>query len=412
MPKKKDKDIESVVSEEFTVEEPSNEEENKEPEESASKPEEKKGKKGKKTKKDEDKDKDVVDMSSMCWGMGTNIIPTGIHAVDIILGGGYEPGDWIELTGEWGTGKSTLVLDICRRAFLEGKKIAYLDVENGVKASILNNFKIDINEVGHTIGKDRFLLISPQNFGELETVFENIVSDKENKRYDIIVIDSLSNVSQFDETLSIKSKDIALRARQEGIFFTIFKSMLRKYKITVFVVNQVTQKFEKKGMNFVCTKDSTGGNKSKHNFDIRLWLDKGMVLRHKEGTILGSTVGEKGARNDDKTIFGCISKLKATKNRGERPEIPVDLHVLFGRGISNPMFVDSVLCYHEYYTVNTGGWKFGYIPELPCLSEKSGKRVIDRQNIVLEHEAEIIQFLKDNNKWKLTYGVVDDDSEE
>ena len=364
----------------------------------------------KKTKKSDGSEKDKsIDFSEMFWGLGNNLNQTGIHALDIILGGGYEPGDWIELTGVSGTGKSTLVLDICRRAYAAGKKIAYLDVENGVKASLLKNLGVDPSEVGQRAGKDRFLLVSPQNFLELENVFKVIVSGDENNLYDIIVIDSLSYVTQFDTDLSVTSKDIALRARQEGVFFAEFKSELRRNKITVFVINQVTKKFVKRGREMVVDDDSTGGNKAKHGFDIRLWLDKGTQLRRSETTIMGSTFTPKG-KTDDRTIYGCVSRLKAIKNRGERPEIPVDLHVIFGLGISNAMFVDAVLGYHEYYTSTTGGWEFTSIPALPCISEKKGKPIIDRQKLVSKNQAQIIEFLKSQDQWKLASGV-DEDSQ-
>lgn len=370
-------------------------------------PETQKDKKTKGKKKKEE-DTETVDLSNMFWGLGTDIIKTDIHALDIILGGGYEPGDWIELTGEWGSGKSTLVMDICRRAFRKGKSIAYLDVENGVKASLLRNLGIDPSEVGQVAGKDRFLLVSPQNFKELEDAFRVIVSGKDSTQYDIIVIDSLSQVTQFDEDLSVTTKDIAQRARQEGVFFAEFKSELRRNKITVFVVNQVTKKFDKKGGMVVVTDESTGGNKAKHNFDVRVWMNKGTALRRKEATLMGSTVGLKGGKNDDKTVYGCVSSIKAKKNRAERPEIPLDIHVIFGRGISNPMFVDSVLAYKKYYSVSTAGWTFKSIPELPFLSECCGKKKIDRLSIIREHEAEIIEFLKEKGHWQLTSGVDED----
>lgn len=366
----------------------------------------KKGKPGRKSKKDSEDD--VVDLSNYFWGLGTDIVPTGIYALDIVLGGGYEPGDWIEIAGGWGCGKSTLVLDICRKAYEQGKKIAYLDVENGVKGSILENLGIDVSNVGQRAGKDPFLLISPQDFKELEDVFKIIVSGAKNLRYDIVVVDSLSNVSQFDENLSVTTNDIARRARQEGIFFSEFKSELRRNKITVIVVNQKTTKMEKKGSLLLTWDESTGGNKAKHNFDIRLWMEKvggqaGFIKRPEE-TITGSHRGSKGARDDTQTIYGCHSVLIAKKNRSERPEIPVDIHVIFGQGISNPRFVRTVLFYKGYLTGTDNSWCFQEIPELPCVSGIKGSKELNLLELIKENEGDIVEFLKSKNQWKLTSG--------
>lgn len=342
----------------------------------------------------------------MFWRFGEDLTQTGIYSLDLVLGGGYEKGDWIEIAGVSCSGKTTLLLDLCRRMFARGKKIAYLDVETGVKQSFLENLRIPREKIGCVAGESEFLLISPQTFLDMEQVFNVIINGKPEHRYDIVIIDSMSNVKEYAEDLSITDKETMRRARQEGKFFAIFKPELRKVGTTVFSISQMTTEMKNGGpAGMIAGEKPVGGRKAGHNYDIRLRLDKPQKLYRKESTIMGSTVGQRGARSDDKTVYGCISQLWATKNRSERPEIPVSTHVIFGQGISNVHFLESVL-YHNgiIKQKGTNGWEFGEIPDIPDLSGKSGVAKTKLLFLIKEHMDEIVEYLKSIDKWKLTSG--------
>jgi hypothetical protein len=156
----------------------------------------------------------------------------------------------------------------------------------------------------------------------------------------------------------------------------------------------------------VAYEDSTGGKSSKHNYDVRVIIEPGMgKLVRKEPTILGSTKEKGGEKSDDKTVYGCISSMKSFKNRNERPEIPVNLHVIYGMGISNVMFLDDVLSRFNFYVIKSGGWwEFEEIPDFPELSKKKGQGKVELWALIKENEDKIVNYFKSVGKWSLTLG--------
>lgn len=341
------------------------------------------------------------DFKKMFFGLGGDKLETGIYPLDIVLGGGYEKGDWIEISSESNIGKTTLLLDVCRRALKNGMTVAYIDVEAAVKSNILKNMGVSLDLVGSVAGESKFFITTPYNFVELEEIFETLLYIK--NPYDIIVIDSLSNVMPWKEDMSVKDKEIGLRARQEGNFFTKFKGPLRRSGSTIFMVNQMRVAFKGKGIFTQSYMDSTSGNSAKHNCDVRLRIEPNpKKLVRKEKTILGSKL-IKDVRSDDETVYGSIGRLKAIKNRNNRPEIPVDIHVIFGQGISNIFFLETLLVHHEFIKIKTGGsWKFSGIPSV---GESNGKLRRVLRSTIRDNEIKIVEFLKENGYWSLVQGV-------
>lgn len=56
-------------------------------------------------------------------------LPTGVPALDELLGGGFEPDSVTELYGEGGSGKSVLCLHLAAQVALAGKWVLYVDTE-------------------------------------------------------------------------------------------------------------------------------------------------------------------------------------------------------------------------------------------------------------------------------------------
>lgn len=365
--------------------------------------------------KKETSSKDTHDFGGMFCGLENVTVPSGIYSLDIVLGGGYEVGDWVEVAGKSCCGKSTMLLELCRKAFKQGKRVAYLDVEYGIKQSFLDNLGIDQSRVGNIAGVSDFLLLSPQTFLDMQTVFNIIVAGNPKCRYDIIIVDSMSNVKQYCEDLSIEDTETMRRARQEGLFYSMFKPKTRDARTTVFVISQIGIDMKKVGNQTVVGEKAIGGLKAGHNFDIRLKMEKKKSLVRKETTIHGhhnSAVAE----DDSKTSYGCISHLWAEKNRGERPYVAVETAIIYGQGVSNPHFLMTSLLHlkickptslkkNSYGKTEGKGWKFGEIPELPFLSGKEGEDEYKLLMILKEHSTEVVDYLKSIDKWRLTSGV-------
>jgi len=56
-------------------------------------------------------------------------LPTGVPALDALLGGGLETDSVTEVYGEGGSGKSVLALHLAGRVALEGRWVLYIDTE-------------------------------------------------------------------------------------------------------------------------------------------------------------------------------------------------------------------------------------------------------------------------------------------
>ena len=107
-------------------------------------------------------------------------ITTGIDEFDRILGGGIVPGSVTLIGGDPGIGKSTLLLQVCDRLSVSGKKVLYVSGEESAKQT-----KLRANRFG-TASKELYIL----NQTNVELIKEHI--DK--LKPDILVVDSVQVV--------------------------------------------------------------------------------------------------------------------------------------------------------------------------------------------------------------------------
>lgn len=105
---------------------------------------------------------------------------TGINELDFVLGGGLVPGSMVLVGGEPGIGKSTLLLQVAARIRNSGKTALYVSGEESPLQVKLraNRLSEDSSEVE---------LLS-------ETLLETILATAENRRPDLIVVDSIQTV--------------------------------------------------------------------------------------------------------------------------------------------------------------------------------------------------------------------------
>ena len=77
---------------------------------------------------------------------------SGMKELDRVLGGGIVPGSLVLVGGDPGIGKSTLLLQVCKKLAGEGKKILYISGEES-----LQQIKLRAERIGET-GEDMLLL--------------------------------------------------------------------------------------------------------------------------------------------------------------------------------------------------------------------------------------------------------------
>ena len=131
-----------------------------------------------------------------------------------------------------------------------------------------------------------------------------------------------------------------------------------------------------------------GGFAQDHYPDIRLCLEKGMVLKDGDYVL--------GKWQED-AVIGNRARIWAEKNRSERPMIKVDFPVLFGKGISNTRFL---LEFAKNTGVITGG-AGGYFTIFHGDNEIKVRGEGELENAVKDNLFEIRKHIEDLGLWKL-----------
>lgn len=105
---------------------------------------------------------------------------TGVAEFDRVCGGGVVPGSAILLSGDPGVGKSTLLLEVCARAALAGRRVAYISGEEAIE---------QIRSRARRMG----LAQAPVELASA-TALREILSTLKRERFDIVVIDSIQTL--------------------------------------------------------------------------------------------------------------------------------------------------------------------------------------------------------------------------
>ena len=109
---------------------------------------------------------------------------TGFEEFNRVLGGGIVPGSLVLVGGDPGIGKSTLLLQVCRKLALAGKSVLYISGEESLK-----QIKLRANRIGKLEGELRFLC---------ETNLDNIETILSADKPDVVVIDSIQTMFRSD----------------------------------------------------------------------------------------------------------------------------------------------------------------------------------------------------------------------
>lgn len=285
---------------------------------------------------------------------------------------------------------STTLLQCCANKMIHGKKVAYLDIERGVKRSILNSMGL-LSYAGSKIG-DQFLVLSPITYSDVDDVLDAVMEAK----YDMVILDSLSAV----QPTALSDKDVeeatvGVKARLNSQLLCKYKPKLRMMGTNLWIVNQVRTKIGI-GWGTVTTEDSTGGNAMYHYPDIRLRAAMGPKMKREEDTVNGRA----------EVVYGNMAKLWSVKNRNERPDIKVPLPVIYGKGVSNRLTVRDVLKTLGYMTGGSGG-KF----KLKVCEEEfvctGGQGVLDW---IQTNYEKVVTWMGDNGLLSIVHAGAKDDA--
>ncbi|MBQ7954185.1 MAG: DNA repair protein RadA [Lachnospiraceae bacterium] len=146
---------------------------------------------------------------------------TGIAELDRVLGGGIVAGSLTLVGGDPGIGKSTLLLQTCRKLSLSGHKVLYISGEESLK-----QIKLRADRIGH-FNADMMLLC--------ETNLDNIEETIRRTKPEMVVIDSIQTM--YNENVSSAPGSVSQVRESTGVLLQLAKGM----GVSIFIVGHVTK---------------------------------------------------------------------------------------------------------------------------------------------------------------------------
>ncbi len=163
---------------------------------------------------------EVVTLSSVSTDQEDRM-QTEIEELDRVLGGGVVPGSLVLVGGDPGIGKSTLLLQVCKRLSDQGRKVLYISGEESLK-----QIKLRANRMGTF--SDHLLLLCETN---LETIRQVI----EREHPVVAVIDSIQTM--YSEEVTAAPGSVSQVREATNTLMQIAKGL----NITIFIVGHVTK---------------------------------------------------------------------------------------------------------------------------------------------------------------------------
>lgn len=239
------------------------------------------------------KTKQKLILTNLTEVQAVEFLPTGLKTIDTLCNG-IPVGRIIEIFGEEGTGKSTLLYTIMINYAKLNKKICFFDLENSFDIKYFNN----IGGNSLTEKEKNNIVFADSLTGK--DLLEGIYELAQKKSFDIIILDSIAAIVPPDEAIGAHARMFTIALRKIAY-------ACKLNKVTFIASNQVRYAF--KGM--IAHQITTGGNALKHWASLRLSL---VTLE-----------------NDKKKI---ISKIQVVKSKVSIPFQYATIQINAGKGIN------------------------------------------------------------------------------
>ena len=151
----------------------------------------------------------------------TDRTSTGIEELDRVLGGGIVEGSLVLVGGDPGIGKSTLLLQMCQKLSVMGKKVLYISGEESLK-----QIKLRAERIGEF--NDNLLLLCETNLDMIEKALRDI-------KPDIVIIDSIQTM--YREEIGSSPGSVTQVRESTAILMQLAKGLA----ISIFIVGHVTK---------------------------------------------------------------------------------------------------------------------------------------------------------------------------
>ncbi len=308
-------------------------------------------------------DKQYGKGSIMLLGQASSIhvdaLPSGSLLLDKAIGcGGFPRGRIIEIYGPESSGKTTMALHAIAQAQKQGGFCAFIDAEHALDPLYAAKVGINIHD----------LIIAQPDYGEQALdIAETLIRSN---AIDIIVIDSVAAlVPKAELEGDMGDVHMGLQARLMSQALRKLTPALYKSKTVLIFINQIRSNMN--AMAFASKETTTGGNALKFYASVRLDVRRIESLK----------------KND--VHYGNRVRIKIAKNKMAPPFRTVELHLIFGLGISRPHeLVDAGL--QVGLITQSGSW-FSYNGEKIGQGKDSVATYLkDNPKSVIEIESKIL----------------------
>lgn len=226
------------------------------------------------------------------------IIPTGFYTLDRLLKGGVRQGTYVELYGQYSTGKTYLALNIMKEAQKKlDKPVCYIDFEkawDGKRAE----------DIGVNTDPDRCEVVE---LPTQEEAYNYLNAAVKNDIFSVIVIDSVSSMApevETEEEMQKEQMGKAARINSKGL--RVITAGL-KNTIVIFI-NQLREKI---GVMFGDNKTTTGGKALEFYAHTRMECVKLVTDKIEKDTYNA----KEGKFEKVKVAPGHIMKVKLVKSK-------------------------------------------------------------------------------------------------
>ncbi len=161
-------------------------------------------------------------------------LDTGAEVIDQLIGG-FETGVISTVYGAAGTGKTNVAMLAAISVAKKGKKVIFIDTEGGFSIERCKQI-CDDEKVMKNLE-----ILKPTDFEEQKKIIREIRQVVEEKKIELVVVDSLTMLYRLDRPDNPQEINLELTKQ-----LSILSSLARKKDIAILVTNQVYSEFDKR----------------------------------------------------------------------------------------------------------------------------------------------------------------------
>lgn len=275
------------------------------------------------------------------------VVSTGILPLDLILGKGFTLGGMYGLGASEGSGKSTMMLQMCKFMIEQHNlNVCYCDVEQGVTDEMLESMGLA------QYGPDRFLLVQDcVTFSDLQKLSNLLIETKKDANYSVLIVDSLTSVAPAKIIDGdVEAVKVAPSAKPMSEWVKAVRGRLGVAKIGCVVIGQARQNIG-------------GGMWDPDTYvampkAVQHAVDTMITIEHKKTKSTQMYVDRLTPSGTEAISIGFWGKIWTMKNKKGLDTIKMPMPVIFGKGVDNVLFVRKTLLdtnlvtrYGEKYTL-------------------------------------------------------------